>query len=119
MIPSDLEAKLAEIKLAYRSELSGKAEKLKLLWQAVQAEAWNADRLQEMHRLVHNLAGSGATFGFEEISTQAHALEIELKAFLQGKINHVDTVRAEIPRLVASLLVVMHASYAEHDQISS
>lgn len=116
MIPNELEAKLAEIKLAYQSELSDKANELKLLWKALQDEAWNVDRLVELHRLVHNLAGSGATFGFVEISTQARALEIELKALLQGTINHLDAVRAEIPTLLASLIEVLLTSTAEQSQ---
>lgn len=53
---------------------------LKAVWKGTQEVTWGADRLQEQHRLVHSLAGSGATFGFQDLSTHARALEIELKA---------------------------------------
>ncbi len=72
MTGSDLEARLAEIKQAYQAELPNKVSDLKAVWNGVEAEHWGADRLQELHRLIHGLTGSGATFGFEHLSFRAH-----------------------------------------------
>ena len=36
-----------------------------------------------MHYLVHNIAGSAGTFGYANLSIQAHLLENELVALVQ------------------------------------
>lgn len=46
MTSSELEAKLAEIKQAYQSELPVKAADLKTVWKGIEDESWGADRLQ-------------------------------------------------------------------------
>ncbi|MBI5040088.1 MAG: Hpt domain-containing protein [Gammaproteobacteria bacterium] len=81
--PGELEAKLAVIKRAYVAELPARAASLQAAWDRVQAEDWALAPLQELHRLAHTLAGSGATFGFADVSACARALEIPVKALLQ------------------------------------
>ncbi len=63
----ELEAKLAAIKHAYVAELPASAANLHSAWVRTQAEDWAQPPLRELHRLIHNLAGSGATFGFRRV----------------------------------------------------
>lgn len=117
MTSSDLEAKLAEIKRAYQSELPNKANELKVIWKALEDECWGADRLQELHRLVHSLTGSGATFGFAALSTKARALEIELKALLHNKVDDVAVARARLPGPFDILIAEVQSAGAEHKSL--
>jgi diguanylate cyclase (GGDEF)-like protein len=112
MTTSDLEAKLAEIKQAYQAELPSKTYDLKAVWKDIQG-GWGADRMQELHRLAHSLAGSGATFGFQNLSTRARALEIELKALLHDEANDVTETRNRLPALCELLIGAMQAASVE------
>lgn len=64
-----LPIRLAEIEDSYR---------------AARDTGWSAGPLRTFHRLVHSLAGAGATFGFPEVSDFAHRLERRLHVLLQG-----------------------------------
>lgn len=116
MISSDLEAKLAEIKQAYQNELPNKAGDLKAVWKTLLDEHWGADRLQELHRLVHSLTGSGATFGFDSLSSHARTLELELKALLHNEVKEVETARTRIPALFDNLINELQAAGVERDK---
>ena len=45
---------------------------------------WNREEVINLHRLVHNLAGSGATFGLHALGDAAHLLDLFLQAILQN-----------------------------------
>lgn len=59
----------------------------------MEAENWGAHSLQELHRIVHSLSASGATFGFVDLSACARKLEIELKALLHDEVEDVAAAR--------------------------
>ena len=103
---SELEAKLAVIKCAYVAELPARAASLRAAWDRVQTEDWAQEPLQELHRLAHSLAGSGATFGFVEVSAHARALEIPLKALLQD----ASADRSALPDRLAALTAALTAA---------
>jgi HPt (histidine-containing phosphotransfer) domain-containing protein len=76
---------------------------------AAWCEGGDASMLGEYHRLVHNLTGAGATFGYDRISQRARPLERYLKQlsdvgdapdaaqFLEAAAL-LDEVRAELLR---------------------
>jgi chemotaxis protein histidine kinase CheA len=101
----DLEAKLAVIKRDYVAELPARATSLHSAWILTQSEDWALPSLRELHRLVHSLAGSGATFGFADLSAHAHALELPLKAVLEDP--SVD--RSALPDLFEALMAALAA----------
>ena len=103
---SELEAKLAVIKRAYVAELPSRAASLHAAWTRVQTENWAQEPLQELHRLAHSLSGSGATFGFADLSAHARALEIPLKALLQDP----SADRSALPELFATLAATLTAA---------
>jgi HPt (histidine-containing phosphotransfer) domain-containing protein len=53
-------------------------------WREARETAWREDAVRTFHRLVHSLAGAGATFGFAAVTDAARALEQRLKAVLLG-----------------------------------
>jgi len=85
-----LPARLAEIDASYRA--AGDA-------------GWTGEPLRTFHRLVHSLAGAGATFGFPEIGDFARRLEHRLAALLRsGDAPPEDPEILEIENLLAQLL---------------
>ena len=85
-----LPARFAEIDASYRAARDG---------------GWTGPSLRTFHRLVHSLAGAGATFGFPEVGDVARRLERRLAAFLQsGATPPAPVELREIEDLVAQLL---------------
>lgn len=80
--PGDFSAQLATLNARFAAQLEGT---LKELGKKVAAQQ-NADvapaLLKELHARLHQLAGSGGTFGFAELSSQARALEVSAKGWL-------------------------------------
>lgn len=107
---SDLEARLAAVKRAYVDDLPARAAGLRAAWAQVQAGTSSRGALEELHRLAHNLAGSGATFGFTELSARARAFEIPLKALLQD----ANADRSALPELFDAMMAALAAA-AEAD----
>ena len=69
----------------YRKNLPVKLAEIDVQWDAIQDPAtFSTESLHTLHRLVHSLTGSGATFGLTEISTTARVLETTLKEYLQS-----------------------------------
>jgi HPt (histidine-containing phosphotransfer) domain-containing protein len=101
----DLETRLAEIKRAYVAELPTKAADLEAVWRRVQTQDWQPAPVQELHRMAHSLAGSGATFGFAALSRSARTLEISVASLAHSETADVAAARAEIPLLVVALLM--------------
>ena len=90
---------------AYLKSLPDKLAKIKESWQRVlsfcevmQAEhqdlesyshlwcsyPWNREEIANLHRLVHNLAGSGSTFGLHALGDAAHFLDVFLQSVLEN-----------------------------------
>jgi diguanylate cyclase (GGDEF)-like protein len=60
---------------AYRAQLPEKLAQLEAVCRALTEAPWNSEAAAQAHRLAHNLAGSGATFGVGALSDAAFALE--------------------------------------------
>ena len=106
----DLEGRLAEIKRAYIAELPAKAAALEAVWRRIQAQAWQPEAVEELQRIAHNLAGSGATFGFATLSRSARALEIPIRQLTQIEATEPVGARNRIPGLVEALLAELRAA---------
>ena len=68
---------------SYIAELPPKILRARELWAQLSDDGWNTDAWNNLHRLIHSLAGSGAIYGFPMISAAARALDIQLKAIVQ------------------------------------
>ncbi len=82
-----LQEQLRLLSAGYAEKLPGKLAQILALWRVVrddEARSWPPDTLANLHRLVHSLAGSGATFGFADVSRHARRAEIVLKPLSLG-----------------------------------
>lgn len=80
---ADLQEKLRLLGASYLAQLPEKIHQIEAAWNNLQTE-WNAELLHTLHRMVHSLTGSGATFGFVNLSQAARALEQNLRG-VQGQ----------------------------------
>ncbi len=93
-----LSQQLEAMQLAYAQKLPDKIAAIKADWQQLRLQPAE-QTLDELNRKVHGLIGSGATFGFAEVSKAAQALEDGLSVY-----SHVPhTEPATIDSLLAEL----------------
>ena len=102
--PDDaLRQAIAMLRDDYASELPEKIAEIEQLWRRLLADEAPVPELQDVVRMVHGIAGSGATFGLAVASDAAH----ELLRFLEpihaaGRLP--DAVeRKRIAALIAAL----------------
>jgi DNA-binding response OmpR family regulator len=67
---------LIEMQQDYASRLPGKIIELEQIWEGIQRQGNARKDLALLRRKVHSLSGSGATFGFKQISEYARQMEL-------------------------------------------
>ncbi len=96
-------AKMAATTHRYIDTLPDKLATIEAVWTQLQGSD-DLPTLQELHRLTHTLAGSGATFGFAEMGDIAREAEILCRSILSGEQSFTDQkagIRASLDRLQA------------------
>lgn len=100
----DLQKALAPLKKRFAEQLPEKIKSLNALWvKASAAEAIKND-WDDFYILAHKLAGSGSTFGFDEISHIARKLELLIG---NARISLVDFEKNK-SEIVALLQILNH-----------
>ncbi len=75
----ELQVQLEVFRRRFLARLEGTLDTFE---QQLADEALSPPVLREIHFQLHQLAGSGGTLGFEQLSLQARALELQSKAWL-------------------------------------
>lgn len=78
----DVVKKLTALQLVFQQQLPAKIAEIENLWRAFGKDKTDDSNLADLHRIVHDLVGSGGTFGAMAVSTVARELEQELKSLL-------------------------------------
>jgi len=87
---ADIQTQLAILRKSYAAELPAKIEALEECQQKlVSADTYDFENVKKLHRQMHGLAGSGATFGFPELGKHAREIEQILKNWLQDNVVSV------------------------------
>lgn len=74
-----------ELVQAYIAALPGRLAQIKSFWQRARWRQWRSGPARrEIYRIVHQLAGSGAVFGFPEITDQARCAVTLLSEISEG-----------------------------------
>ncbi|MEA2605074.1 MAG: hypothetical protein QOF89_6066 [Acidobacteriota bacterium] len=91
-----------ELRLYFAGRLPERLAELEAARAAARDAGWTAEPLRHFHRLAHSLVGTGATFGFPEVTEHARVLERLLKGCLAGGVEVEDgTVETILDRLRA------------------
>src|SRR5258705_9071070 len=78
--------RLESLRARYAARVQEKIEQIEEIWRGLARGAWNDEAAQTLQRMLHNLVGSGATFGFPAISERARALDLLLRAALDRAV---------------------------------
>ncbi len=106
---NELSSRLRPLQEEYARRLPEKIEQLEELWNKLLYVDWRADLIALLQRMVHNLAGSGGSFGFPELSEQAAQLDEFLRACLGDGKPLPPSARERISSALGSLRGVLGA----------
>ena len=88
-VHNEFQEKMCLLVTSFAEELPDRINEIEVIWNRLRT-GWDATVLQELHRAVHNLVGTGKTFGFPQLSVEAHALEQILKNLMQKSASADD-----------------------------
>lgn len=114
--PGELQAQLQALRATYAARLPEKVARLLELCRPILSDEADASFDDSAHRLAHNLAGSGATYGFAQVSGAARRLELALiKSNATDCASAVSEIRAACQALQATLETSAAAANAASD----
>ncbi|HQS57861.1 MAG: hypothetical protein B7Y56_05660 [Gallionellales bacterium 35-53-114] len=107
--PSELNDLLRVLRERYQNELPAKLAEIESLLGVLRAgQSPVQDDVHKLHRLVHGLTGSGATFGMSALSDTARQLEVTIKELLQS--NEFNLPAEMLDRITVKWLDVKSAA---------
>ncbi len=83
---ASLQDKLRALEEVFLQKLPGKIEEITSTTRALLEQPANKELLTVLHRLLHTMAGSAGTFGFDAIGAQARVFEGKLKPLMNGGV---------------------------------
>lgn len=101
-----VQEKLAKLRDDYTEQLPQKLAELDRMWQSLRS-TWDAQNHVQLHRGVHSLVGSGATFGYEQLSSAARNLERALNTANREQLLTDETI-TKINQLFSALYQSEH-----------
>jgi DNA-binding response OmpR family regulator len=87
----------------YASRLPQKISELEKVWAAVLGNNEPGKQLARLRRMVHSLTGSGATFGFKELSDEARKLELLLDMIIAEGDSTIEIRKDKINSLIDNM----------------
>ncbi len=87
----------------YAKQFPERTEEIRSLWGKVSGGECDRDALDALYRVVHGLAGSGATFGFPKVSETAKQCECVLLDGIDSGQLELDVVKPQIDSVLAAL----------------
>jgi diguanylate cyclase (GGDEF)-like protein len=119
-LQDDFLTKLKEAKNKYISNLPAKISEIKFLWSQLNKVEWRSAMLENMRNQAHNLAGSGGTFGFPNLSEQAKLLELQLYNLTKnGDVKPTDAEIAKVEDILIALQEVELETIRESESPST
>ncbi len=94
---------LQQLREAYEAELPEKVTSIAKAAAVLRLRDWDPAGVQELHQLVHRLAGSSAIWGFTEVSRAAGALEALVLTALEGTPRPRNQLSDAVRRLLEQL----------------
>jgi len=104
----DIQSELALLRKEYATRLSGRFDNIDTLWMELRQDISNDSVLLSLYSQLHQLAGSGSTFGYARLSEIALSLESVLKLWSQqGSIpdsNGMESISARLAEMRTSAI---------------
>lgn len=87
-----LEEKLKVLEIMFLNKLPGRLEEITQALAQFVAAPHDKEALDLIHRLLHTMAGSAGTFGFDDVGEEARTYDNKLKALIAGAVWTEDDV---------------------------
>jgi diguanylate cyclase (GGDEF)-like protein len=100
---------IARLRENYISHLPDRIAAIDALWSEIRLGRADTSAFHTLHRFVHSLAGSGATFDLHQMSATAQILEERFLSLLHGKSAPDNALYSEIDQLLEQLRHAAHA----------
>ena len=100
---TDIESALKQLQQAFAEKIPAKLALIRQQWRQLQASHEDRDIYQKLHRSVHTLNGTGATYGFTELARAAEAIERTLEQLPDKHEAWPDEAVSEIESLINNL----------------
>jgi len=110
-----LQDKIARLRISFFSELPGRLDKIEGDLLCLKQSPNDVQVLNELHRKVHNIKGSAASFGLKDLSQLAIEVEKKLKHSLDDESSLSESVLAD----VQAVLQQMKLNVSEHLQLKA
>ncbi len=85
--PESIRAQMQAVADSFSSQLPQRGDEILHQWQRCRSQPDAPDQLQDLYRLIHNLAGAGGTFGYAHVTRLARQLCDPLRAYLNGNVS--------------------------------
>lgn len=107
----DVEEFMTGWRAGYKTSVRERLATMAALLAALRAQPAEIASLQEIRRHVHNLAGSGGTYGFTVLTAAAQAGELRVEALLAGGTKPTAADFAALTSLLAELETALNAQF--------
>ncbi|MBL1179037.1 diguanylate cyclase [Pantanalinema sp. GBBB05] len=109
---SEIQAQLNQLHQEYLQRLAEKVQEVRTCWNQL-TKCWDAETANTLHRLIHTLVGSSATFGLTSLSETARTCELLLQQWLPLDVP----LALEVQQQIQSLLLVLQQQSEAHTAI--
>ncbi len=108
----NVEEFMAGLRTGYRDSVRERLATMTALLAAARAQPEDLASLRELRRHVHNLAGSGGTYGFTALSAAAQVGELRLEALLGAGTPFTDADFSGLDQLLVELALLAETDIA-------
>lgn len=115
-VNNDFFEKLKVLQKFYANELSIKLKRLSDAFEAY--KAGKDEAINDLHRIIHGLAGSAATFGFESLCQLAKELDVYIQNIKDKKYKTSYNHKAHIQTLIEKLLSLSSLNLTTNKDLS-
>lgn len=111
MQPSqDFERQLAQLKQDFLRQLPQRGAEIGKLWRDLSSTPFDQKELQQLYRLVHNLAGSGGAFDYPDITHAARAAAVPMRPLLKMATPEINKqIFPQLDQLIQQLVAACGA----------
>jgi chemotaxis protein histidine kinase CheA len=101
--PAEIEAQLRQLRVGYARQLPDKVAAFETAFEAFAAAPWTEDAHRTAYRMIHSLAGSSGTYGFDTLCRLCRSAEAVVKEALEQKRPLQDVELDRLRALLADL----------------
>jgi len=104
MITRDVDKQIAELTRQYKKTLTDRHREITALKQQLEESDWKDSALvHQLYQLIHKLAGSAGSYGFDKISEVAIDIDSQIKTYKVGNGLDKEKMSTDLHRLLEQI----------------